>query len=532
MYDDDGAVLVHTTHISLSFSNRLSLVVIMERIWSIHPREHLLSTHRHTTNHHTSILYQWNINYSLNQLLYLACTTITNNICIWSIDHILVHTIAHIQPANDNHTPIQNDTNQSMSCILPYTCHIIQLQWCCNGTVLAILTDITNNTILLFDLNTLTTVNISDTCELYSDICIIHWCRTTLQLLYGTLKGELCLLNCIDIHNVQQQWCVQRHKKRIVCIDCNNTNKCASASDDRYISITYLNDGKLYGQVKVKSRPNSIKFGSRDIDPSRNNTSKNNIVSYNYTHDPNDMNDNLVSVSMDYKTILLYNLIDGENALELAFQSRYGSIVSFAWFNSSYIMVGFTLGYLVVISTNIEQIGREQFAARFHRDSLIDLSYNSISHQLICCNDTTIKYIDMYTWKELYTIEIERSVGCIVSCSTTQGGNIITVLTNKNYILVYAIDSTLIPNTNNIATNNTMNNTDSNYSLFYILTQSMTFHSLIVYCMCSIHILLCILHWYYDIYIIDCYTYLFRLCVGTCDIYDVINEINNHNPLS
>lgn len=36
--------------------------------------------------------------------------------------------------------------------------------------------------------------------------------------------------------------------------------------------------------------------------------------------------ENTVSVSMDRKTILLYNLDDPENALELAFQQRYGYI--------------------------------------------------------------------------------------------------------------------------------------------------------------------------------------------------------------
>lgn len=71
---------------------------------------------------------------------------------------------------------------------------------------------------------------------------------------------------------------------------------------------------------------------------------------------------------MDRKTILLYNLDDPEvpftspscqgiecvvsqNALELAFQQRYGHIVAFKWFRDGYVVVGFSLGYLVVIST-------------------------------------------------------------------------------------------------------------------------------------------------------------------------------------
>jgi len=56
-------------------------------------------------------------------------------------------------------------------------------------------------------------------------------------------------------------------------------------------------------------------------------------------------------VSMDRKTILLYNLDDPENALELAFQPKYGQIVSFKWFAGGYVMIAFSLGFLVVIST-------------------------------------------------------------------------------------------------------------------------------------------------------------------------------------
>jgi hypothetical protein len=37
--------------------------------------------------------------------------------------------------------------------------------------------------------------------------------------------------------------------------------------------------------------------------------------------------------------------------LELAFQSRYGTIVNFHWFRDGFIMVAFSLGFVVVIST-------------------------------------------------------------------------------------------------------------------------------------------------------------------------------------
>lgn len=88
--------------------------------------------------------------------------------------------------------------------------------------------------------------------------------------------------------------------------------------------------GTTFGQVKVKSKPTKLTFGGNAHHPRR---------------------ENIVSVSMDRKTILLYNLDEPENALELAFQSRYGTIVNFHWFRDGFIMVAFSLGFVVVIST-------------------------------------------------------------------------------------------------------------------------------------------------------------------------------------
>ncbi len=83
-----------------------------------------------------------------------------------------------------------------------------------------------------------------------------------------------------------------------------------------------------FGQVKVKSKPTKVKFGSNA---------------------PNGRQ-NIVSVSMDRKTILLYNLDDPENALELAFQPRYGQIVTFHW--CAVIVCKFRSPFVIVTNTS------------------------------------------------------------------------------------------------------------------------------------------------------------------------------------
>lgn len=104
---------------------------------------------------------------------------------------------------------------------------------------------------------------------------------------------------------------------------------------------------------------------------------------------------------MGGKTILLYDLNERENALELAFQSRYGSIVAYQWFGNGYIIAGFSSGYVVIISTHLNEIGQEQYCAKFHEHSLREIVYNEANGTVATCGDNCIKVVRMSDWKEI-----------------------------------------------------------------------------------------------------------------------------------
>jgi WD repeat-containing protein 19 len=65
-----------------------------------------------------------------------------------------------------------------------------------------------------------------------------------------------------------------------------------------------------------------------------------------------------VSVNVGKQTLFLFNINDPDNPIELAFQQRYGMIVSYKWFGDGYILIGFAQGYFVVISTHMKEIGQ------------------------------------------------------------------------------------------------------------------------------------------------------------------------------
>lgn len=120
--------------------------------------------------------------------------------------------------------------------------------------------------------------------------------------------------------------------------------------------------------------------------------------------------DSILSVNMSGKTILLYDLNERENALELAFQPRYGSIVAYQWFGNGFIIAGFSSGYVVIISTHLNEIGQEQYCAKFHEYSLREISYNEANGTVATCGDNCIKVVRMSDWKEIAVEYLESDV--------------------------------------------------------------------------------------------------------------------------
>lgn len=56
-----------------------------------------------------------------------------------------------------------------------------------------------------------------------------------------------------------------------------------------------------------------------------------------------------VSVALGKKTLFLFNLNDPDNPIELAFQQRYGNIISYRWYKHTYTH---TEMYLYVCGSN------------------------------------------------------------------------------------------------------------------------------------------------------------------------------------
>lgn len=155
------------------------------------------------------------------------------------------------------------------------------------------------------------------------DPSFMSWSRVGPQLAIGTCKGNLLLYNS---ETKKSQLIAGKHSKRIACGTWNLENKLALASLDRFMSI---NDekGDLIEQTKLKYDPFDIQFAEQKVDndkaSSSSAASSSNAAAVGKEH--------TVSINMGHQTILMYNMIDRDNPVELAFQPKYGEIATYKW---------------------------------------------------------------------------------------------------------------------------------------------------------------------------------------------------------
>jgi WD repeat-containing protein 19 len=142
--------------------------------------------------------------------------------------------------------------------------------------------------------------------------------------------------------------------------------------------------------------------------------------------------DNTLSVNMGAKSLYLYNLHDPENPIELAFQSRYGTIVAYQWYGDGYVMIGFSNGYFVVISTSLKEIGHELFQSRNHKDQLTDIAVSTSLNKAASCGDNCIKIHDLADLKDIYAIiTLDEDRGVLDKLRWSDDGQILAVSTKK-----------------------------------------------------------------------------------------------------
>jgi WD repeat-containing protein 19 len=289
------------------------------------------------------------------------------------------------------------------------------MQWDYEGAILAVLCEGGSNVVHLFSVNLGKELPHLET-NLPSLTCMA-WNRSGPQLAIGADKGKFMVYNNATKKKVAIGG---THSKKILCAAWNNDNTLAMAGKDNTMSISDK-EGKLVDSVNVKSEPAMVRFSGQKVDDSRSNI------------------ENTVSIVMGSETILMYNLADTENPVELAFQSKYGEIVTYHWFGDGYMMVGFSKGFVVAISTHMREIGEELQSLQVHSEVLYDMIFSPTLNKLASCGNDGVRVVSLADWKECkddYT-NYNGTEGSPEKLHWTTDGQILTVTTSQGFVFNY-----------------------------------------------------------------------------------------------
>ena len=303
---------------------------------------------------------------------------------------------------------------------------ILKLEWDKDGECLAILQE-GSGAIPIWD-NTTRRVKRLETN--LKDPSFLLWSKTGPQLAIGTKKGNLLIYR----KDLQKKIPVLgKHAKEIVCGAWSDDNRLALGSKDKTLTISTA-DGDMLEQTDIRKEPIEIQFESKPTNSNSSNRKEGGKTS--------DNNGGRISINMDGRGIMLYQLDDPDNPVQLEFQAKYGDIVSYRWFGEGFMMIGFSEGYLVVVSTvNTEEMGEEISCGRFHKegDGLVDIAYSNVLQRAATCGERgSIKIVDMTNWKPLKeeTTKIStEEFGQITMMDWTKDGQILTISTDGGVVL-------------------------------------------------------------------------------------------------
>ncbi|KAF0696799.1 Aste57867_12461 [Aphanomyces stellatus] len=256
---------------------------------------------------------------------------------------------------------------------LDMTTPVLALEWDRDGNTLAILQN-GNGIIPLWDLSARTTQNLDTNLK---DPSFIKWSPSGAQLAIGTQKGNLVLYNKSTRKIVP---ILGKHSKKITCGTWNSGDQLVLGADDRMITVSNAS-GDTIQQRELKLQPVECKFGHRKGDTIKG-------------------VETCVAINVS-KSLILLDTNDPDNPIELTFQSHYGLIKVFEWFNGGYLMIAFSEGFVICISTQMDEIGEEMFSGRFFTERLYSVCYSPVLNRIAVSGESGIKVVDMATYAEI-----------------------------------------------------------------------------------------------------------------------------------
>ena len=177
------------------------------------------------------------------------------------------------------------------------------------------------------------------------------------------------------------------------------------------MSVTTLKDDSLLQNVDLNSEPKNIKWARQKTSDNKDNS--------------------VISIIQDNKTILIYDMNQKAKPIELALDKEYGNIVTYEWFGDGYIAIGFSKGYISIVSSHMGEVKNEINSKQLFKNDLNDISVCDEVNRIAIAGENCIKIIDKNTFDELTSekIDVPKNAGSISKISWSKNGQILLVST-------------------------------------------------------------------------------------------------------
>lgn len=144
-----------------------------------------------------------------------------------------------------------------------------------------------------------------------------------------------------------------------------------------------------------------------------------------------------VSMILGKRTLYLYYLPEPDSPTELGFQQKYGQLIQHKWFGDGLILLGFSLGFVVVISTHPKEVGQELWQVKNHRDSLVSIAICKELELIASCGDNNVKIHSMSNLQETTKILTLPDQAGLKGIAWSSDGQLLAVTTQQGAICVF-----------------------------------------------------------------------------------------------
>uniref|UniRef100_A0A1I7VRZ3 WD repeat-containing protein 19 n=1 Tax=Loa loa TaxID=7209 RepID=A0A1I7VRZ3_LOALO len=290
------------------------------------------------------------------------------------------------------------------------------LSWDRDGDMLAIMND-KSTVITLWEFASKTVNKLDSGMSGKEKPTFILWSHISPVLAVGYDTGNLLFYNQ---RTSRKTSAIGKHQGAITCGAFSSSDLLALGSTDLTITVSTI-DGDLIYSFICNMEPSLIKFSNRK-----------------QSNDKNAKSIMMLSAVLSQNTILLAELNDNSQPINLQCQVHYGEIVTYSWYRSSFLLLGFNKGFLVCISTIASEIGQEVYAVQDFKTYLSFVYISEASSKVLLTGDSQIRIREMSQLDEIVEIvELDVKNNDLCSISTNYDGQLVAASTRSGTLHLF-----------------------------------------------------------------------------------------------